>query len=167
MVVGIIPLIHELNFFQRLHVVFPVDEPKSDLMTMSGVGIVFRPLGMTTIVCLLSLNCLLTICAIIQLTYASSFALTHFDSDARWRWLMLTSNLNALSMKKHWEQFVVKLFTIFCIYRASTSCPGFGMRSSGDIGSSVMTNNFLALLDGVISWLFGRVGVSLPFGVSI
>jgi hypothetical protein len=38
---------------------------------------------------------------------------------------------------------------ILWIFPTSTSCPGFGMHNSTEIGLSIITNNSLALFDGV------------------
>src|ERR1700737_3045561 len=86
---------------------------------------------------------------------------------------MFTSNLKSLPMKKQCRHFVSKLSLIFCISPASTSWPGFGICSSGETGSVVMTEDSLALFDGVICRLPDGVvcrlsdggGVSLSAGV--
>ena len=78
---------------------------------------------------------------------------------------MFTSNLKSLPMKKQWKHLVVKLFTILWISPASTSCPGFGMRNLEEIGSSIITDDSLAFLDGVVCRLAEGVGVSLSDSV--
>ena len=60
----------------------------------------------------------------------------------------------------------MKLFTIFWISPASTSCVGFGIRNSGETGSSVIIDDFLALFDGVVCRLVEGVGVLLSARVS-
>ena len=122
---------------------------------------------MTTIVCLSSLNCSETILLTIHLTYSSSSARTHFSGGAIWHWLMSTSNLKSFPMKKQWEHLVVKLFTILCNSPVSTSSPGFGMRSSGDAASSVITDVSRVLFEGVDWRLPDGVGVSLTAGVAV
>ena len=87
---------------------------------MSGVGILFSHWGMTTMVYLLSSNCSETICVTIQMTYSSSFALTHFSGGAKWHWLMSTSDLKSFLITKKIKHLLMKVFTILCISPAST-----------------------------------------------
>ena len=71
-----------------------------------------------------------------------------------------------MPMKKQWEHLVVKLFTIFWISPASTSCVGFGIRSFRETGSLVIIDDFLALFDRVVYRLVEDVGVLLSARVS-
>lgn len=62
---------------------------------------------------------------------------------------------------------VIKLFMIFWIFGASTSCQRFCMRNFEETSSSTITDDFLPFFDVVIYLLFDDIGVSLSTGVAI
>ena len=69
-------------------------------------------------------------------------------------------------MKKQSRHLAEKVSLIRWISSASTSSPGLGIRSSGDRGSSVITEDSRGLLDGVVCLLPDGVGVPLSAGVA-
>lgn len=118
-------------------------------------------------VCLSYLKCLFIIWMITQSTYVCSLALMHFSGGTFWHWVKLLSNLKSMPMKKQCRHFVMKVFIIFQIYEAFTSCLSLGICSSKETNSLVIFEVFLVLFDMVLCLLLVGICTPLSLGASM